>query len=119
MGMLVPPETSPPPVTNIITWRFDSGVDPAGVQMEMVKQSSADSLANCPARGFSPESTIWLPVMLSAQMVGMAETYCGQAGPKVVESMIEEELSRGSGGVHLRGPTGGWMPNQDTVERGK
>lgn len=45
--------------------------------------------------------------MLSAHAVGMAETYCAQDGPKTVESITSDELSRGSGGVQRRTPTGG------------
>lgn len=46
--------------------------------------------------------------MFMAQTVGMAETYCEHAGPKTVESMTSEELSRCCGEVQRREPTGGW-----------
>jgi hypothetical protein len=34
--------------------------------------------------------------------------YCGQEGPKVVESIISSELPNSRGGAHRRGPTGGY-----------
>lgn len=46
--------------------------------------------------------------MFKAHAVGMAETYCAHAGPKTVESMTSLDGSRGEGGVHRRGPVGGY-----------